>query len=103
MSKAAVSAWERNTRQPSAQQLGILCQRLGVTADYLLFGRVVRRMPNQIEAAGTGAVRMVPSIRLRSTRTGDESAVIVANAYWLVVASSSSNKAPPSAASGRSC
>jgi len=51
MSKAAVSAWERNTRQPSAQQLGILCQRLGVTADYLLFGRVVRRMPNQIEAA----------------------------------------------------
>lgn len=43
MSKAAVSAWERNTRQPSAKQLAILCERLGVTADYLLFGRVARR------------------------------------------------------------
>ncbi len=40
MSKAAVSAWERNTRQPSAGQLAVLCSRLGVTADYLLFGRV---------------------------------------------------------------
>ncbi len=40
MSKAAVSAWERNTRQPNAGQLAVLCERLGVTADYLLFGRV---------------------------------------------------------------
>lgn len=43
LSKAAISAWERNTRQPSARQLAILCDRLGVTADYLLFGRVSRR------------------------------------------------------------
>jgi hypothetical protein len=49
---------------------------------------------NQIAVVATGEVRMVPRIRLRSTRTGDESAVNVENACWLAEANLSSGRLP---------
>jgi transcriptional regulator with XRE-family HTH domain len=36
--KAVVYGWERDQHQPRADQLILICQRLGVSADHLLFG-----------------------------------------------------------------
>lgn len=36
LGKGAVSCWEQNVSQPSARQVRQLCERLGVSADYLL-------------------------------------------------------------------
>lgn len=38
--KAVVSGWENNHHHPRVDQLMTLCKRLGVSADYLLFGEV---------------------------------------------------------------
>lgn len=36
LQKATVSSWEVGASQPSAEQLRKLCERLGISADYLL-------------------------------------------------------------------
>lgn len=38
--KAVVYGWEKDLHFPRADQLAMLCERLGVGADYLLFGKV---------------------------------------------------------------
>lgn len=37
-SKAVVYGWEKDQHFPRVDQLVLICERLGVTADYLLFG-----------------------------------------------------------------
>jgi transcriptional regulator with XRE-family HTH domain len=38
--KAVVYGWEKDQHSPRADQLAMICERLGTSADYLLFGRV---------------------------------------------------------------
>lgn len=38
--KAVVSGWEKDRHFPRADQLVLICEKLGVSADYLLFGKV---------------------------------------------------------------
>lgn len=38
--KAVVSGWEKNRHFPRADQLALICEKLGVGADYLLFGKI---------------------------------------------------------------
>jgi DNA-binding XRE family transcriptional regulator len=45
-SKATVSHWEVERTSPSVPQLRLLCERLGVSADFLLFGSSVRHAPD---------------------------------------------------------
>lgn len=40
-SKASVSDWERERHYPKADQLRIICMKLGISSDELLFGQVV--------------------------------------------------------------
>lgn len=39
--KAVVSGWEKDRHFPRADQLAMICDKLGVSADYLLFGKIV--------------------------------------------------------------
>lgn len=39
-SKQAVAGWEKDRHYPKADQLRVICQRLGVSADSLLFGDI---------------------------------------------------------------
>lgn len=39
-SKAVVYGWEKDQHHPRADQLAMICQKLDVSADYLLFGTV---------------------------------------------------------------
>lgn len=51
-SKQSVADWEHDRHYPKADQLRIICIRLGVSADHLLFGDVAERLKlSQAEAA----------------------------------------------------
>lgn len=39
VSKQTVYGWEKNKHHPTARQLALICERLGVSADLLLFGK----------------------------------------------------------------
>jgi transcriptional regulator with XRE-family HTH domain len=40
VTKAVVSGWEKDYHSPRADQLAVICKRLGCSADYILFGTV---------------------------------------------------------------
>lgn len=51
-SKQSVADWEHDRHYPKADQLRIICIRLGVSADHLLFGDVAERLKlSQAETA----------------------------------------------------
>lgn len=45
LGRAAVNGWLSGLTQPSASQLAVICKRLDISADYLLFGNIEMASP----------------------------------------------------------
>lgn len=54
-SKAVVYGWEKDQHFPRVDQLALICARLGVSADFLLFGHIAQPglLPEAVEIAST--------------------------------------------------
>jgi transcriptional regulator with XRE-family HTH domain len=60
LGRAAVHGWLSGNTQPSALQLAVICERLEVSADYLLFGYKQSRSP-KVELAKTAIRQLSPA------------------------------------------
>lgn len=79
MSKQAVSHWEKGRNEPSVSQLGLICARLGCSADWLILGREVApaMSPTTLELATLIEAQPEP-VRLAMLKTCRDSLEMLA-------------------------
>lgn len=61
--KAVVSGWEKDQHHPRADQLAQICERLGCSADFLLFGKVDQSGLRPDVAGMAAEVNALPEIQ----------------------------------------
>lgn len=54
VTKQTVYGWESNKHSPTARQLALLCERLGHSADWFLFGKELHDLRMEVIPAGVG-------------------------------------------------